>query len=261
MKLALVGAGKMGGAVLTGALEAGVVAAGDVGIYHPDPARREQLADRFGVAGLDDDGVHRAERVLIAVKPQSFPEVAPLVARRSAAFISLMAGVPATTVARRVGSPRVVRAMPNLGARVGRSTTALSALPEATPADRAMARELFEAVGTVVDLPERLFDPFTGLAGSGPAFVSLVAEALADGGVRVGFNRSVAQRLATEVLRATADLLETSPPADLKDEVASAGGTAIAGVRALEAEGLRYALIRAVEEASGRAHELSEDDA
>ena len=95
MKLAIVGAGKMGGAILTGALSAGVVAPEDVGIYHPDPQRREELAAHFGVGGLDDDGVHHAERLLIAVKPQSFTEVAPLVARRGAAFISLMAGVQA----------------------------------------------------------------------------------------------------------------------------------------------------------------------
>jgi pyrroline-5-carboxylate reductase len=260
MKLAIVGAGKMGAAVLTGALRAEVVARNEVGIYHPDPSRRSELAEAFCVSGLDDEGVHRAERVLIAVKPQSFPEVAPLIAQRTASYISLMAGVPAETVARRVGSRRVVRTMPNLGARLGLSTTALTHLSEATDADIEFAVRLFSAVGTVHHLPERLFDAFTGLAGSGPAFAAVVAESLADGGVRVGFPRSAARELAREVLLATARLLETEEPARLKDEVSSAGGTAIAGVKALERHGLRHALIDAVEQAATRASELRREE-
>jgi pyrroline-5-carboxylate reductase len=258
MKLAVVGAGRMGGAVIEGALKAGIVDAGDLGIYHPSETRRAALAGRYGVAPLDDEAVHRAERVLIAVKPQSFVAVAPLIAQRHGSFISLMAGVTIATVARRVGSTRVVRAMPNLGARVRASATALTWGPETPDEDRTFARDLFEAVGTVFELPEALFDAFTGLAGSGPAFAAIVAEAFADGGVRVGFTRDVARDLSRQVLLATALLLEHQPPADLKDEVASAGGTGIAGVRALERRGLRFALIDAIEAASERAHELAE---
>jgi pyrroline-5-carboxylate reductase len=260
MKLAIVGAGKMGGAVLTGALRAGVLTADEVGVYHPDDARRDALAVRYGVAALDDDGVHRAERILIGVKPQAFERVAPLIARRSACFVSIMAGVPADAIARRVGSRRVVRAMPNLGARVRLSATALAALPDATSSDVAFAEDLFAAIGRVHRLAESQFDAFTGLAGSGPAFAAVIAEALADGGVRSGFGRETARELAREVLSATARLLEDVGPADLKDEVASAGGTAIAGVRALEAHGVRYAVMRAVEDASARAGELSRED-
>ncbi|MEX2503087.1 MAG: NAD(P)-binding domain-containing protein, partial [Trueperaceae bacterium] len=109
MKLAIVGAGKMGGAVLTGALRAGVLESSEVGIYHPEDRRRDEMASRFGVAALDDDGVHRAERVLIGVKPQAFDAVAPLIARRGGCFVSIMAGVPADAIARRVGSRRVLR--------------------------------------------------------------------------------------------------------------------------------------------------------
>ena len=169
-----------------------------------------------------------------------------------------MAGVSADVIARRVGSNRVVRAMPNLGARVGLSATAMAALPQATAEDLTMAEQLFTAVGTVYRVPERLFDAFTGLAGSGPAFAALFAEALADGGVRAGLGRDVSRDLAKQVLLATATLLETTPPGSLKDEVASAGGTAITGVMALERHGLRYATMRAVEDASERARELSE---
>lgn len=260
MKLAIVGAGKMGGAVLTGALRAGVLQASDVGVYHPDDARRDALAARYGVTPLDDEGAHQAERVLIGVKPQTFEKVAPLIARRSGCFVSIMAGVPADAIARRVGSRRVVRAMPNLGARVRLSATALSALPECSIEDVAFAEDLFSAVGQVHRIPESQFDAFTGLAGSGPAFAAVIAEALADGGVRSGFGRETARELAREVLLATARLLEDAGPAELKDEVASAGGTAIAGIRALERHGARYAVMRAVEEASLRAGELSHED-
>ena len=260
MKLAIVGAGKMGGAVLTGALRAGVLESQDVGIYHPDDARRDALAAQYGVSPLSDDAIHHAERVLVAVKPQSFDAVAPLIAQRNASYISLMAGVSAETIAKRVGSSRVVRAMPNMGARVGLSATALAALPQATGEDIEMAERLFNAVGTVYQIPERLFDAFTGLAGSGPAFAAVFAEALSDGGVRVGFSRDVARDLARQVMAATAKLLEEAPPANLKDEVSSPGGTAITGVTALEQHGLRYAAIRAVEEASARAQALSQED-
>lgn len=260
VRLAIVGAGKMGAAVLQGAIEAEALTHQEIGIYHPNPRRLEELASRYGVVTLDDEGLHRAERVLLSVKPQSFDTVAPLVARRNASFVSIMAGVTAETIAKRVGSRRVIRAMPNLGARVGVSATALAYLPEATPEDRAMALTLFSAVGRVYEVPESQFDAFTGLAGSGPAFAAVVAEALADGGVRVGIDRATAQDLARQVLLATARLLERQRPSELKDEVASPGGTGIAGVRALERDGLRFAVIDAVEQASERARALSGED-
>lgn len=250
----------MGGAVLTGALRSAAFDRSEVGIYHSNTLRGIEIAQQFGVRALDEDSINQAERVLLAVKPQSFAEVAPLIARRNASFISLMAGVSAAAVARAVGSRRVLRAMPNLGARVGLSATALCALPEATSDDLAVAEQLFGAVGSVYHLPEQLFDAFTGLAGSGPAFVAVVAEALADGGVRVGFPRRAARELARQVLLATAMLLEEDSPAALKDEVASPGGTAIAGLRALEKHGLRFSLIEAVEQATERAAQLNGKD-
>jgi pyrroline-5-carboxylate reductase len=257
MRLAIVGAGRMGGAVLDGALRAGVLVPSDMGVYHPDATRRLDLAERYGVTALDDAAVHQAERVLLAVKPQSFESVAPLVAQRSGSYLSIMAGVTVATIAARVGSGRVVRAMPNLGVRVGASATALTWGPETPTEDREFARTLFAAVGTVHELREDLFDAFTGLSGSGPAFAAVVAESLADGGVRVGFTRDVARDLARQVLLATARLLEEQSQVDLKDEVASAGGTAIAGLRALERHHLRFALMDAIEAASARAVELS----
>jgi pyrroline-5-carboxylate reductase len=257
VKLALVGAGKMGGAVLAGAMRAGLLAAAEVGVYHPDPGRRTALAARFGALPLDAAGVHAAERVLVAVKPQVIASVAPEIAQADGSYISLLAGVTTETLAQRLGSRRVVRAMPNLGAAVGTSATALAWLAETPEADREFARRLFRATGSINEIPESLFDAYTGLAGSGPAFVAVVAEALADGGVRVGLSRDVSRELARQVLLATARLLETKSASALKDEVASPGGTAIAGVRALERHRVRFALIDAIEEASARAEVLS----
>src|SRR5699024_61967 len=148
-KLVIVGAGRMGGAVLTGALQAGVLAAADVGIWHANALRGIELAERYGVQAVDDDGVAAAGTVLLAVKPQSFTAVASLIARRDACFISLMAGVSLATLSRSLGSSRVIRAMPNLGARVGLSSTALACAEDVRGADRETARSLFEAVGSV----------------------------------------------------------------------------------------------------------------
>lgn len=258
--MVIVGAGRMGGSVLQGALRAGVLKPSEVGIFHPNPRRMAELAERYGVSGVDDAQLRRAPQVLLAVKPQSFGDVAPLVAQRAALFISLMAGVSSETIARRVGSKRVVRAMPNLGASLGVSATALAWLPEASSEDIASARSLFGSVGTVYDVREELFDAFTGMAGSGPAYAALVAEAMADGGVRVGLDRRMARDLARQVLLASARLLETRHASELKDEVSSAGGTAIAGVRTLERHRLRFALIDAIEEATRRAGELSSNE-
>src|SRR5690606_30180603 len=260
LRLVIVGAGRMGGAVLQGAVGSGLLRTDEIAIYHPNSRRAAELSDRFGVGTVDDQGLHRAERLLLAVKPQSFARVAPAVAQPGALFISLMAGVTAQSIAARVGSRRVIRAMPNLGASLGVSATALTALPEARSEEVAMARSLFGAVGTVYDVREEQFDAFTGMAGSGPAYAAVVAQALAAGGVRVGLDRTLARDLARQVLLASARLLETRHPSELKDEVSSAGGTAIAGVRTLERHRLRFALIDAVEEATKRASELSQED-
>jgi pyrroline-5-carboxylate reductase len=260
LRLVIVGAGRMGGAVLQGALGAGVLQPHEVGIFHPNARRSTELAGRYGVQGVTDTELHTAERVLLAIKPQTFASVAPLVAGRGSLFISLMAGVSAESISQRVGSNRVIRAMPNLGAALGMSVTALAWLPAVNQDDVNMARSLFSAVGSVYDLREEQFDAFTGMAGSGPAFAALVAEGLADGGVRVGLDRRLARDLARQVLLASARLLETKHPSELKDEVSSAGGTAIAGVRTLERHRLRFALIDAVEEATRRAGELSREE-
>ncbi|MFC6617576.1 pyrroline-5-carboxylate reductase dimerization domain-containing protein [Deinococcus radiophilus] len=176
----------------------------------------------------------------------------------SAGYISTLAGVTTGTLSRCLGSERAVRAMPSLAATIGRSQTALTATPGAEAAgDLAFAQGLFGAVGDTYRIPEHLFDTFTGMSASGLAYAAVFAEALADGGVRMGLPRPLANELAQKLLVSGGELLAERPhPAMLKDEVCSPGGTTIAGIRALEGGNFRRSVIDAVEAATRRGHEL-----
>ena len=256
MKLVIIGVGKMGGAVLEGALQAGLLEPHEVGIIEPFLARAQDIQARYGVQLLNASDDWRSRYVLMSVKPQSFAEAAANTARKADAYISLMAGTTTATLAQGLQSERVVRVMPNLGASIGQSATALCHLA-ASPEDIDFASALFRSVGKVFPIPESLIDPFTGIAGSGPAFVALFAEALADGAVRVGFSREQARAISTQMLLGSSMLLQDTEASQLKNDVCSAGGTSIAGVMALESEGFRYSCMKAVEAASERARELS----
>jgi len=173
--------------------------------------------------------------------------------------ISIAAGITlATLEAACPENFRVIRAMPNTPALVGKGAAAFCLGTRATPADAATAQLLLEAVGIALEMPERFMNLVTGLSGSGPAYVYVVIEALADGGVLAGLTRAVSLRLAAQtVLGAAAMVLETNEhPAVLKDKVTSPGGTTIAGLAELERLGLRSALIASVNAASRRAEEL-----
>jgi pyrroline-5-carboxylate reductase len=177
-------------------------------------------------------------------------------------IVSVAAGVPIEAIEGRLppGS-HVVRAMPNMPATVQAGATAVAGGAHASEADLRVARELFEAVGRVVTLDESLLDAVTGLSGSGPAYIMLIIEALADGGVKVGLHRDTALLLAAQTVFGSAKLLlETGEhPGRLKDMVTSPGGTAIAGLHTLESGALRKTLIDAVEVATKRAAELGTD--
>jgi pyrroline-5-carboxylate reductase len=176
--------------------------------------------------------------------------------------ISIAAGVPLATIAAHLGpAARVCRCMPNICAVVAHAATAIAPGPTATADDLIKVRKIFEAVGTVVEVEECLMDAVTGLSGSGPAYIFLVVEALADAGVRVGLPRYQSQQLAaTTVLGSAHLLIETGEhPGVLKDQVTSPGGTAIAGLHTLEAGGLRTTLINAVVAATERSRQLGEE--
>jgi pyrroline-5-carboxylate reductase len=206
--------------------------------------------------------LRESDVVVLAVKPQVIDKVLTQIGadvRPDQLVVSVAAGVPIEALESRLprGS-RVVRAMPNTPATVQAGATAVSGGAHASADDLRIARELFEAVGRVVVLDEGLLDAVTGLSGSGPAYVMLIIEALADGGVKVGLHRDTALLLAAQTVFGSAKLLlETGEhPGRLKDMVTSPGGTAIAGLHTLESGALRKTLIDAVETASKRAAEL-----
>ena len=229
----------------------------------PLPERRDRLKGQFSirVGPANHEAVAWADVVVLAVKPQALPavlsELGPLLAH--ALVISIVAGVKIRTIVEQItGAVRVVRAMPNIPALVREGVTALTLGHGVSENDSHVARAVFDAVGRVVLVEERLMDAVTGLSGSGPAYVFQAIEALADGGVMMGLPRQTAELLAAQTVRGAARLgLESGVhPAQLKDRVASPGGTTIAGLHRLEQGGFRATLMAAVEAATTRSKEL-----
>jgi pyrroline-5-carboxylate reductase len=264
--LVFLGTGNMAEALLKGLLRDGTAAAEEIVCAEPRPERREEIANQYGVEVTGDNraAAAAADLILLSVKPQVIDavlaEIAPVVDGRKL-VVSIAAGVPLAVLARRLpAGARIIRTMPNTPALVGAGATAIARGPNATDADLAATRALFEAVGSVVEVAEPLLDAVTGLSGSGPAYVFLAIEALADGGVRAGLPRATALSLAAQTVMGAARLvLETGQhPAVLKDQVTSPGGTTIAGVQALEARSFRAALMEAVEASARRSRELGE---
>ncbi len=265
-RFAFVGAGNMAEALVRGLLASGSVAATDVTISNRRREKAERNAERWGVRAAPDNAacVKDADVVMLCVKPQVMRPVLEALARdipAGALVVSVAAGVPTSALeAQLAPSQRVVRAMPNTGAIVRQSATAIAAGAHATEDDLALAKEVFDQVGRTVVVEEHHLDAVTGLSGSGPAYIFLVIDALADASVKVGLSRDVGLELAAQtVLGSAMLLLETGEhPGRLKDQVTSPGGTAIAGLATLEAGGLRTTLINAVENATRRSRELGE---
>jgi len=264
MKFAIMGCGKMGTALVAGAIRAGAVSAQNVVGFDPYPAAGAAFAEATGASTVGDASaaVADADAVMLCVKPQDAAEVLTGLAANDSGhklLISVVAGVSLSTLqAAAPASWRVIRAMPNTPALVGKGATAFCRGESATDDDAMLASRLFSSVGIAMEVPEHLMDAVTGLSGSGPAYGFLCIEALADGGVAAGLPREQAMKLATQtLLGAAAMVAETGMhPAALKDAVASPGGTTIAGIEALEKGGLRATLISAVVAASERACEL-----
>jgi pyrroline-5-carboxylate reductase len=265
-RLGFIGGGNMAGALVKGLLHSAAVTADRVVVSDVSPERRGHLERLHGVKTTSDNHalVRDSDVVVLAVKPQAIDKVLAEIARDVEArhlVVSVAAGVPVVAIEGKLPKgTRLVRAMPNTAAIVLAGATAISAGTHATDRDLDTARAMFEAVGRVVTLDESLLDAVTGLSGSGPAYVMLMIEALADGGVKVGLHRDTALLLAAQTVFGSAKLLlETGEhPGRLKDQVTSPGGTAIAGLHTLEAGGLRTTLIDAVEAATKRAGELGE---
>jgi len=263
-RLGFLGAGNMASALIRGLLHGGVLPAERITTSDVKPERLEQLHAAHGIrTTLDNHALLRESDVLVlSVKPQAIDKVLTEVGgevRADQLVVSVAAGVPLEALEGRLpAGSRVVRAMPNMPATVQAGATAIAGGTHAGPDDLRIAKELFEAVGRVVVLEESLLDAVTGLSGSGPAYLMLIIEALADGGVKVGLHRDTALLLAAQTVFGSAKLLlETGEhPGRLKDMVTSPGGTAIAGLHTLESGALRKTLIDAVEAATKRSVEL-----
>lgn len=255
----------MGTALVQGAIRAGVVGVADVIGCDPYEKSREAFVKSTGAAVTAEMGavVAASEVILLCTKPQdvtvALADAVGIAGGGNRLVVSIAAGVTlAALEAATSGNFRIIRAMPNTPALVGQGAAGYCLGTRATATDAATAQSLLGAVGLAVQVPERLMDAVTGLSGSGPAYIYLVIDALADGGVRAGIPRADAVRLAAQtVLGAAAMVLETGEhPAVLKDMVTSPGGTTIAGLAVLERQGLRSAMIEAVGAAVSRAGEL-----
>lgn len=262
--IVFLGAGNMAGALIEGLLHSkacspSAILASDV--------RKERLAELAQKHGIRTEGDNRkaissADIVVLSTKPQIFDRLLAEITdslSTNCLIVSVAAGVPIEAIEARLrAGARVVRTMPNTPALVRAGATAIARGTHATEADLEVVRAIFDSVGVSVVLDESLLDAVTGLSGSGPAYVFLMLEALADAGVKVGLHREVAQLLATQTVFGSAKLvLDTKEhPGKLKDMVTSPGGTAIAGLHTLEAGGMRTTLINAVETATARAAEL-----
>jgi pyrroline-5-carboxylate reductase len=266
IKFGLVGGGVMGEALLSRLIARGIYQGSEVIVSEPQESRRSFLQQQYGVAVTTDNCLvlsQAQEAVMLAVKPQVFSAIAQELAdilpiQNTPLIISILAGVPLKQLEAAFPQLPVIRAMPNTPATVGAGMTAICTGAYVHASHQATAKEIFTAVGEVVEVPETLMDAVTGLSGSGPAYVALMIEALSDGGVAAGLPRAVAKQLALHTVLGTARLIEESKihPAELKDRVTSPGGTTIAGVSELEKAGFRSALIEAVKAAAHRSQEL-----
>ncbi len=256
----VVGLGRMAQALLLPLLDAGLVQRQGVRAAVASQASAERLAQQLGLAvATDPAAAWTSQVVLLAVKPQQLAAVAATAPADGGLLISVLAGVTLARLQQLFPGWACVRAVPNTPALVRQGLTALAFADAVSPAQRLWVRELFSQVGDVHDLAEALLDGFLALTSSGPAFLAVVCEALADGAVAAGLPRALAQQLAVRTLAGTAALLEGQQlhPAALKDMVSSPAGTTMAGLRQLERGGLRSALVEAVLAAAERSRQLA----
>lgn len=265
--LVLVGAGRMGGALLGGCLARGIVAPDAVTVIEPGDAARAEAA-KLGVravANADEVGGDAPDLVLIAVKPQVMEQVLPAYApwvQAGSVFLSIAAGRAVASLAGSLGAESaIIRAMPNTPAQVGRGVTALFANAHVSDAQRALATALMEAVGEVVWLDdEAMMDAVTAVSGSGPAYVFHLIEALAEAARAAGLPAAMADALARATVTGAAELAFRSdaPAGTLREQVTSPGGTTEAALKVLMADdGLGALMTRAVAAAAKRSRELA----
>ncbi len=264
--IGFLGAGRMATALARGFCNGGLSPDRIIAVDPLPQARtsfEHSLGDGVVVHHEPNRDLFQTDVLILAVKPQVILEGLAVLTDRipqEQLVVSIAAGVRLSQLEDRLHcDTRVIRVMPNTPCLVGAGASGISAGSHATSTDMELVRALLESVGIVEAIPEKLMDALTGLSGSGPAYVFQIIEALSDGGVRMGLPRTTATRLAAQTLLGSARMvLETGDhPAQLKDAVASPGGTTIAGIHALEVGRIRAALMNAVQASAERSAELS----
>ncbi len=266
-KIGMIGTGNMGNALIDGLIRSGAAQAENIICSDASERQLDPIREKYRVTTTTDNTavVKGSDIIIYAIKPQIMATVLKETADfldMSKLIISIAAGVPLAAIESLLGKDlRLIRVMPNVAVAVREGATAIAAGGHATDEDIQLAMAIFNSVGKSVFLKENyLMDAITGLSGSGPAYIFMIVDALADAGVKVGLSRKEALFLASQtILGAAKLLLETKAhPGELKDSVTSPGGTAIAGLHTLEKGGLRTTLINAVEAATNRSKELGE---
>jgi pyrroline-5-carboxylate reductase len=260
--LAFIGGGNMASAILGGLVRSGTPAASFI-VVEPNAAQRDKLMFDLGVVALPaaDGSLARASMVVWAVKPQMFGEAAAACGNQlsGALQLSVMAGVRCDTIAAASGSPRVVRAMPNTPALIGRGIAGLYAMPVVSTAECARVEQVLAPTGSTVWVDrEADLDAVTALSGSGPAYVFYFIEAMVQAGAEMGLDPPTARQLAQETFAGAAALAMASAdsPAALRERVTSKGGTTHAAITSMEASGIKAAFVQALHAARVRAEEL-----
>lgn len=264
--IAFVGCGNLGMAILSRAIRAGVIDPANTMVIERDAGRQAQATTLGVQVTTDATAAQNAQTVVLAVKPQHFLEVARAIGplTESTSVVSVMAGWSSVAIRAALGGrstgagPRVVRAMPNMGAQVGLSMTAVARGAGATNRDVQHALRLFSAIGKSVEINEELFDAAVAAVGSAPAYLYLLAEAQISAATSMGFDAATARAMAIESIFGAATLLASDgrEPAELRAAVTSAGGTTAAAVNTFEHGGFAALVAAAMEAARARSAEL-----
>jgi pyrroline-5-carboxylate reductase len=264
-RIAILGAGRIGEALLSGLLSSGWRRPGDIVVSDRRPERISELAERYGVeaTGSNAEAIAGAALVVIAVKPQDIEgllgEIGGLVTTEQT-ILSVAAAITTATIESRLGANvPVCRAMPNAPATVHEGMAGLAGGRHATEAHLALAEETLSHLGAVVRVPEDALDAVTAVSGSGPAYFALLAEAMIEAGILLGLSREISTQLVVQTMFGTAKQLrdEGMHPVELRESVTSPGGTTIAAIRVLESAGVRAAFLNAIQAAMERSRELA----
>lgn len=262
MKLAFIGGGLMGEAMISGVVSNGLAKPQHVAACDILTQRRDHLSSTYGIKAVDRPGpaVENAQIVVLAVKPQEFPAAARALSLNPAQTVmSIMAGVTVKAIRSALKHDAIVRAIPNTPAQIGEGMTVWTATDAVPEADRELVRSILAVLGDELYVDdEKYVDMATAVSSSGPAYVFLMMEALIDGAVHIGLRRDLAQRMVTQTILGSARYAQSTGrhPADLRNQVTSPAGTTTEGLLVLEKAGLRRAFMEAVRAAYEKAQRL-----